>query len=452
MVTRDYRAINAPFGAEYPCLRFLESVGYRVTYQTAWDTHQGLPYSALTHRAPTPEWDPISQPSGKLFLSVGHDEYWSGGQRAAVEEARDTRGVNLAFFSGNECFWKVRYEASQSGAGLEIPGAGRTMVCYKESLSTHKLDPSGEWTGTWRDGRAINEEGPKPENALTGTLYTVDTWANFPIVVRRDNALCRFWRDTAVARQGVIGKDSILLKGLIGHEFDMDLDNGFRPPGLFRLSETVLDNVVFLQDEGATFDSGSATHSLTTYRATSGALVFGAGTCQWAWGLDGHHDSPGGVPPHVANPYNTRVGVDISAPDPCVQQATLNLFADMGVQPARVPPGLTRAVPPRKGRGPRSWVESVKLANGKLRVTGGAEAGPGRCVAGVEVCHGGWRWRPATSLTHAGEDSTGWVWSYEMPWEGPELPDACESRAVDDCGCLGRGGELSSGAGGTGFG
>ena len=31
---------------------------------------------------------------------------------------------------------------------------------------------------------------------------------------------------------------------------------------------------------------GTATHNLTMYRAPSGALVFGAGTVQWAWGLD----------------------------------------------------------------------------------------------------------------------------------------------------------------------
>ena len=43
----------------------------------------------------------------KLFLSVGHDEYWSGPQRAKVEAARD-QGLNLAFFSGNEVFWRVR--------------------------------------------------------------------------------------------------------------------------------------------------------------------------------------------------------------------------------------------------------------------------------------------------------------------------------------------------------
>src|SRR5256885_13213414 len=34
----------------------------------------------------------------KVFMSVGHDEYWSGGQRANVEAAR-AAGVNLAFRS-----------------------------------------------------------------------------------------------------------------------------------------------------------------------------------------------------------------------------------------------------------------------------------------------------------------------------------------------------------------
>ena len=28
------------------------------------------------------------------------------------------------------------------------------------------------WTGTWRDARPINPEGPQPENALTGTIFT----------------------------------------------------------------------------------------------------------------------------------------------------------------------------------------------------------------------------------------------------------------------------------------
>ena len=63
-----------------------------------------------------------------MFLSVGHDEYWSGGQRANVEAARDA-GVHLAFFSGNEVFWKTRWEASIDGADTPY----RTLVSYKET-------------------------------------------------------------------------------------------------------------------------------------------------------------------------------------------------------------------------------------------------------------------------------------------------------------------------------
>src|SRR6185503_19214175 len=88
----------------------------------------------------------------KTFLSVGHDEYWSGPERTNVEAARDA-GVNLAFFSGNEVYWKTRYEASVDGSNT----AYRTLVCYKETLASAKIDPGTDlagnpiWTGSWRD-------------------------------------------------------------------------------------------------------------------------------------------------------------------------------------------------------------------------------------------------------------------------------------------------------------
>jgi len=75
-----------------------------------------------------------------------------------------------------------------------------------------------------------------------------------------------------------------------------------------------------LLDLGSTFGAGTAKHHLTLYRHASGALVFGAGTAQWSWGLDGTH--PDGT--HYAG---------TSAPDVCAQQAMVNLFADMGVLP-----------------------------------------------------------------------------------------------------------------------
>src|SRR5260370_15774375 len=85
----------------------------------------------------------------KAFLSVGHDEYWSGGQRANVEGARDA-GVNLAFFSANTCFEKTRWEPSIDGSGT----AYRTLVCYKETSNDAKIDPSPTCARTWPHPRA----------------------------------------------------------------------------------------------------------------------------------------------------------------------------------------------------------------------------------------------------------------------------------------------------------
>ena len=72
-------------------IQFLEQNGYDVTYisQTDVDTSGSL---LLKH---------------KMFVSSGHDEYWSANMRNNVTAARTT-GVNLAFFSGNEVFWKTR--------------------------------------------------------------------------------------------------------------------------------------------------------------------------------------------------------------------------------------------------------------------------------------------------------------------------------------------------------
>jgi hypothetical protein len=108
--TRDTGNQDFVFEAEYPMVRFLESNGYDVSYMSGADVDRRGSL-LLNHKA---------------FVSVGHDEYWSGGQRANVEAARDA-GVNLAFFSGNEIFWKTRWENSIDGSGT----AYRTLVTYK---------------------------------------------------------------------------------------------------------------------------------------------------------------------------------------------------------------------------------------------------------------------------------------------------------------------------------
>ena len=103
--------------------------------------------------------------------------------------------------------------------------------------------------------------------------------------------------------------------GTLGYEWDVDADNGFRPAGLMDMSSTTDTTAQPFTDYGSTTTTGStATHHLTLYRAPSGALVFGAGTVQWAWGLDN----------------GTGSGNAGGTTDPAMQQATVNLFADMG--------------------------------------------------------------------------------------------------------------------------
>ena len=59
--------------------------------------------------------------------------------------------------------------------------------------------------------------------------------------------------------------------------------------------------------------------------------MFGAGTVQWAWGLDNTNAWGESTTDPSGNP-----------PDPNMEQATVNLFADMGVQPATLCPAWSR--------------------------------------------------------------------------------------------------------------
>ncbi len=380
------------FSAEYPLIRFMERNGYDISYISGVDTDR---YGSLLLNHET-------------FVSVGHDEYWSGAQRTNVERARDA-GVNLAFFSGNEVYWKTRYEASIDGANTPY----RTLVTYKETRRNAKTDPSPEWTGTWRDPRfSPPSDGGRPENALTGTAY-MSNFTDLPITVSDVEGRLRFWRNTGLATQPS-GTSTALAPHTVGYESDEDLDNGFRPAGLFRMSTTTGSTPEYLQDYGSTVAPGTTTHSITMYRAASGALVFGAGTVQWSWGLDDAHDGNG------------------AAPDARMQQATLNLFADMGAQPATLMTGMVMPQPSTDTAGPITTITSpsagTTVANGSsVTVTGTATDAAG-VVAAVEVSlDAGRTWHRATGTT---------TWTYIGVRQGVGAVDVL-ARAVDDSANLG---------------
>ena len=101
---------------EYDFLKWLEMNGIAADFCTSIDLDR----------------DPALLGAYRLLLSIGHDEYWSRAMRDNVEGFRD-RGGNVAFFSGNDCYWQIRFEDNY-----------RTIVCYKDAAS----DPVKDQTST----------------------------------------------------------------------------------------------------------------------------------------------------------------------------------------------------------------------------------------------------------------------------------------------------------------
>ncbi|HAP75451.1 MAG TPA: hypothetical protein DCR14_05150 [Acidimicrobiaceae bacterium] len=140
---------------ELPFVQWAERNGYEIDVVTNADL-EDHPELLLDGRYP-------------LYLSVGHDEYWSAGMRDTVESFI-ARGGNAAFLSGNTAFWQVRMEGRDGGHGAAGAGPATVMVGYKGRF---KNDPvygtarQPELTSIWSD-HLIG----RPENHMTGVSFT----------------------------------------------------------------------------------------------------------------------------------------------------------------------------------------------------------------------------------------------------------------------------------------
>ena len=365
--------------AEFPMIRFLEKNGFNVSYTTCENMAK----------------DPIAiLPSKrKVLISVGHDEYWSAAERAKFENARNA-GVHLAFFSGNEVYWKTRWEDDY-----------KTLVCYKEGKAgelfcSAKCDPvENVWTGLWRSGCEYSlADGCKPENALTGQM----SWdeAAKPMEVPADYKALRFWRNTSIASL-MGGQTAKLSESTIGFEFDSEQSPETLPKGRMTMSRT---------------DVNGKTHKLSLYKHSSGAWVFGAGTIQWSWGLDEVHTIGNG------NPALNYVA------DLRMQQATVNLFADMSVQPGTIQTDLVAATSSSDNIPPISVIttpSNFTFNIGSQSTIKGTASDLGGAVGVVEVSiDGGLTWKAAEGTAN---------WNYT--WT-PLVPGSLnvKVRSFDDSG------------------
>ena len=387
------------FATEFPMIQFLEKNGYDVSYVSQIDVAQPGAASMLEQH--------------KVFVNAGHSEYWDPGDRSNVTAARDA-GVNLAFFTGNTMWWKTRWAASQLSNE-----ADRTLITYKESIDSAQRDPADPptWTGNWRDPRfSPPGDGGQPENAVTGQLWKVNC-CSYADQVPSAYSNLRIWRNTDVANLQP-GQTYTMPDETLGYEWDGPADNGFQPAGEIDLSKTCEDVSQMLVDPRSGVGPGHACNSLTLYKAASGALVFDAGTVQWAWGLASNHDG------------------DPTSTDPAMEQATVNLLADMGAQPATLDADLTQATASADTTPPASTITSpsagATFTNGDtVTISGSATDSGGGVVAGVEVStDGGSTWHPVTTMS-AAATSVDWSYTWSVAGNGPVT---IQSRATDDSG------------------
>lgn len=400
------------FRLEFPMIRFLERNGYNVSYCSGADVD--LRGSYLRRH--------------KVFLSVGHDEYWSGTQRRNVEVAR-ALGVNLAFFSANEIYWKTRWESDVNG------DANRILVSYKDGTDRpgHKIDPAPRiTTGPWAApafGAPLNPtlDGNRPENGLTGQITSLGALCQADIKVPASNAPFRFWKNTAVAQARTTSilscqvTGSPIPCGAIGYEIDVAANDPARPAGLFPVSLTAIDKTTLR--EGC--ESPVPPHSMAIYKTRNGALIFGAGTMQLGFLLDDNILDP--IVPHRSNRS--------------MQQAIVNLLADMGSQPASLQSDLVRASASQDLAAPIVKITSP-ANNAKFRWTDtiavtGRATDVGGSVAGIEVSiDGGRTWSLAQGTT---------VWRYTfLPTRVPARINITV-RGIDDSGNINRTGPAAVG-------
>ncbi len=253
--------------------------------------------------------DPATLDQRRLYLSIGHDEYWSASMRDSVEAfTRD--GGNALFLSGNTAFWQVRIEDE-----------GRTMVGYKDRF---ERDPvfgtgrQGELTSMWSD-HLIG----RPENRMTGVSFvrggyhrigrTVASGAGGYTIYRPEHWV---FAGTDTTYGDLIGRDSVI----VGYECDgcdftmhdgiptptgsdgtpedftilgiapaehFDRTNAPRPPKGDAMSEIEFIAWRAFGEQGPDGVAALAHGHCMMGVHEPGGFVFTAGTTDWVWGLTG---------------------------------------------------------------------------------------------------------------------------------------------------------------------
>jgi hypothetical protein len=260
--------------------------------------------------------DPAFLQHYSLFVSAGHDEYWSRPERNSCQSFLD-QGGRIMILSGNTCWWQVRVEDD-----------GHTLVCYKDY---HK-DPlfkkqDSIVTYYWRKYPILDSE-----NTLTGVSFEQGGYVNNGATLTKAkgyggyavfNAQHWIYNNTNVKDGDIFGYKA----AIVGYETDgawFSWKNG--TPTVTGFGGTPLNYSILGLSAAATPDGlypGNTT--MGYYTNLKGGAVFNAAVTNWSWGLYTTPDSvviqvtrnvirrllqPGSLPPEIFSYSPVRVTSD----------------------------------------------------------------------------------------------------------------------------------------------
>ena len=205
--------------------------------------------------------DPGALAGASALVSMGHDEYWTPGERATVTAARDA-GVNIAFLGANAMFRRTRLAET-------AVGSDRMVVCYK---TDYTQDPMYGKDATLVTADFREAPAADPESSLTGTLYE-----GYPVDASYVVTSPSSW---VFAGTGVHAGTEF--PHLVGVEYDR-VNPGYPVPRPIEV----------LSHSPLTCNGAKSYGDSAYYTTTSGAGVFNSGTMRWVEAIYG--DQPHGI-------------------------------------------------------------------------------------------------------------------------------------------------------------
>ncbi len=157
---------------EHHFVRWAEREGFDLDYLTDYDLDADA--TAL---------DPY-----EVVVLVGHSEYWSAPGRDALDRFVEGGG-RLAIFSGNTCFWKVRWEDE-----------GRTLICHK--WKGFEADPAAQADPALATHLWSHPAFGRPEARTTGLSFIFGGYHRLGLCVARGAGGYTVYRDGHWALEG----------------------------------------------------------------------------------------------------------------------------------------------------------------------------------------------------------------------------------------------------------